>query len=128
LVDDFCTRFMTMSCRDPAISEDHQIQLFLTGLGQHLRMNVALQKPATLDDAVTYARAYEERDKFLHDKFLPAPAMFTSRSMPRLSGRSQTTPTHSTTTSGPSVILAASSADKPTTKRLSPTQGPVLQV
>jgi hypothetical protein len=123
LVDDFCTRFMTMSCRDPAISEDHQIQLFLTGLGQHLRMNVALQKLATLDDAVTYACAYEERDKFL-----PAPAMFASRSTPRLSGRSQTTPTHSTTTSGPSVILAASSADKPATKRLSPTQGPVLQV
>jgi hypothetical protein len=41
-VDDFCTRFMSLSCCDPAILEDHQIQLLMAGLGQPLRMNVAL--------------------------------------------------------------------------------------
>jgi hypothetical protein len=63
-IDDFCARVMSLSCRDPAISKDHQIQLLLVGLGQHLRTNVALQKPVTLDGIVMYTRTYEQRDKF----------------------------------------------------------------
>jgi hypothetical protein len=49
---------MALSCRDPAISKDHQVQLFTTGLGRQLRTDVALRKPATLYEAVMYARAY----------------------------------------------------------------------
>jgi hypothetical protein len=32
-VDDFTKRFMALSCRDTAITESHQVQLFITGLG-----------------------------------------------------------------------------------------------
>jgi hypothetical protein len=53
---------MALSCRNPAISEDHQVQLFTAGLGQQLRTDMALQKPATLDKAVMYARAYARWD------------------------------------------------------------------
>jgi hypothetical protein len=50
---------MALSCRDPTISEDHQVQLFTTGLGHQLR---TFQKPTSLDEAVMYARAYAQRD------------------------------------------------------------------
>jgi hypothetical protein len=58
-VDDFCVRFMV-------------------GLGQPLCTDVALQKPATLDDAVMYAHAYEQRNQL-------SPATTTSQS--RSAGR-----------------------------------------
>jgi hypothetical protein len=58
----YCTKFMALSCCDPTISEDHQVQLFMMGLGQQLETDVALQKPATLHKAVMYARAYAQRD------------------------------------------------------------------
>jgi hypothetical protein len=60
-VDSFCNRFMALSCRDPEIIEAHQIQLFMAGLDQPLRTDVALQKPATMDEAIMYAHAYEQR-------------------------------------------------------------------
>jgi hypothetical protein len=31
-IEDYCAKFMVLSCRDPAISEDHQVQLFTMGL------------------------------------------------------------------------------------------------
>jgi hypothetical protein len=68
---------MSLSCYDPAISKDHQIQLLLVGLGQHLRTNVTLQKPVTLDGIVMYARTYEQRDKFF-----TVPTTTASRSTP----------------------------------------------
>jgi hypothetical protein len=51
-------RYDTLSCHDPAIIGDHQMQLFTTGLGQLLRTDVVLQKSATLDVSVMDARAY----------------------------------------------------------------------
>jgi hypothetical protein len=33
---------MSLSFKDPAISEDHQVQLFTVGLGHHLRTDVVL--------------------------------------------------------------------------------------
>jgi hypothetical protein len=43
LVDEFAKRFMALSCRDPTITEQQQIQLFTTGLGDPLRLDAALQ-------------------------------------------------------------------------------------
>jgi hypothetical protein len=42
-VDEFAKQFMALSCRDPTITEQQQIQLFTTGLGDPLRLDVALQ-------------------------------------------------------------------------------------
>jgi hypothetical protein len=39
-----------------------QIQLFITDLGDPLWMDVALQQPASLDDAIIFARVYEKRN------------------------------------------------------------------
>jgi hypothetical protein len=61
-VDDYCKRFMSLSCHDPVISESHQIQLFTVGLGKPLRTDVSMQKPETLNKAIMHARAYEQRD------------------------------------------------------------------
>jgi hypothetical protein len=59
-VDDFAKRFMALSCRDTAITEAHQAQLFLAGLGKPLHTDVALHRPPTVDDAIMLARAYEQ--------------------------------------------------------------------
>jgi hypothetical protein len=61
LVDDYCSQFMALSCHDSSIIEDHQVQIFVAGLGHPLRTDFALQRPLTLDEAVMYARAYEQR-------------------------------------------------------------------
>jgi hypothetical protein len=54
-VDEFTKRFMALSCRDPSITKPHQIQLFISGLG------VALQQSSSMDDAIIFARAFEQR-------------------------------------------------------------------
>jgi hypothetical protein len=46
--------------RSPDI-EAHQIQLFMAGLGQPLCTDVAFQKSSTMDEAIMYAHAYEQR-------------------------------------------------------------------
>jgi hypothetical protein len=42
-VDDYSKRFMSLSCRDPLLIEPQQIQLYITGLGDPLCTEVALQ-------------------------------------------------------------------------------------
>jgi hypothetical protein len=54
-IDDFTKKFMALSCCDTAITEAHQVQLFLAGLGNPLRTDVVLQRPATLDDTIMLA-------------------------------------------------------------------------
>jgi hypothetical protein len=61
---------MALLCHDPAITEDHQILFFTTSLGQPLRIDAALQKLATLDAIIMYARAYVQHDKTM----MPQPA------------------------------------------------------
>jgi hypothetical protein len=60
-VDESAKRFMALSCRDPTITEQQQIQLFRMGLGDPLRLDVTLQQPTLMDDAVIFVRAYEQR-------------------------------------------------------------------
>jgi hypothetical protein len=54
---------MALSCRDPTLTKPQQIQLFMTGLGQPLRTDVALQQPASLDAVIVLDRAYEQRER-----------------------------------------------------------------
>jgi hypothetical protein len=60
-VDEFAKQFMVLLCHDPSITKPQQIQLFITGLGDPLRLDVTLQQPSLMDDAVIFARAYEQR-------------------------------------------------------------------
>jgi hypothetical protein len=57
-IEDYCAKFMSLSCHDPVISKEHQVHLFMAGLGHQLRTDVALQQPSTLDHAVMYTWAY----------------------------------------------------------------------
>jgi hypothetical protein len=41
-VDEYCSRFMALYCHDPSLTEVQQIQLFVTGLGQPLCMDVVV--------------------------------------------------------------------------------------
>lgn len=100
-VDDYCNKFLSLSCRDTSLTEAQQIQLFTVGLGKPLRTDVSLRRPVTLDDAIMYARAYEQR-------LAPsdcAPARATSCALPK------TQPTASST---------SSAASSPLAKKLSP--------
>jgi hypothetical protein len=59
-VEEFCNRFMSLSCRDHSCTKHQQVQLFTTGHEEPLHTNVALQQPATLDEVIMLARAYEQ--------------------------------------------------------------------
>jgi hypothetical protein len=58
-VDEFCGKFMTLSCRDLSLMKGQQIQLFTTSLGEPLRTDVALKQLCSLDAAVMFTRTYE---------------------------------------------------------------------
>jgi hypothetical protein len=61
-VNDYTARFMELSCRNKSLTEHQQIQLYIAGLSDPLRTDVQLQQPTKLDDAVIFARAYEQRN------------------------------------------------------------------
>ncbi|MEJ2003071.1 MAG: retropepsin-like aspartic protease [Maritimibacter sp.] len=93
-VDKFCKHFIALSCRDTSLTEPQQIQLFITGLGDPLRTDVALQQPASLDNAIISACAYEQRNVSWdssyqslarapnRSSFKPAPSVATSALSP----------------------------------------------
>jgi hypothetical protein len=61
-IDDYCNKFMALLCCNPAITKDHQIQLFTDGFGQPLQTDVTLQKLMSLDAAVMLVRACTQLD------------------------------------------------------------------
>ncbi|WVZ76919.1 hypothetical protein U9M48_024837 [Paspalum notatum var. saurae] len=61
MVDEFTDKFIALSCRDSNLSEPQQVQLYIVGLVNPLKTDVALRRPRTLEDAVMLARAYEQR-------------------------------------------------------------------
>jgi hypothetical protein len=68
---------MGLLCRDSAISENHQIQPFMVGLGHQFRTDVTLHKSMSLDEVVMYAQAYAQRDT---SRALPPPLVGRSTS------------------------------------------------
>jgi hypothetical protein len=102
-VDEFAKRFMALSYRDTAITEAHQVQLFIAGLDKPLRTDVTLQRPTTLDDAVMMARAYKQRDGLLPP---PPSAPPSARTPPRATFRP-------IAASAPPPLVAASVASAP---------------
>jgi hypothetical protein len=113
-VDKFCSRFMALSCHDHSLTETQQIQLFTTGLGEPLHTDVALQRPASLDEVVMFARAYEPRSTAPTGP----PHNSSSRSSSEaLSAAAAAPPTSMVASSVPTL------SNKPSTRRkLSPTE------
>jgi hypothetical protein len=54
-IDDYSKRFMSLSYRDPLLMEPQQIQLYITGLGNPLRTDVALQQEEHVSGGVAAA-------------------------------------------------------------------------
>jgi hypothetical protein len=96
-VNDYCNRFMALSYRDLTLTETQQVQLFITGLANPLRTDVALMQPRTLADAVVFARAYEQRGVITASTTTPTRA--PSRSFEKTAGA---TPVQSVASSGAS--------------------------
>lgn len=61
-VDDYEEQFLMLVCRCEGLTEAHQVELFVGGLHKSIRTDIKLMYPATLEDAMDHARAYEERD------------------------------------------------------------------
>jgi hypothetical protein len=62
-VDEYNKKLITdLSCRDPSLTESQQVQLFITSLGNPLQTNVLLKQPETLNNAIMFATAYEQRN------------------------------------------------------------------
>jgi hypothetical protein len=114
-VDDYAKPFIALSCRDTSLTEPLQVQLFIIGLGDPLRTNVALQQPASLDDAIIFARANEQRNI---SRVVPSTP---TRSTPRSSYRFAPASALLLAASGPAT--SSTSVNKPTTTiHLSPTE------
>jgi hypothetical protein len=60
-IDDFYNCFVVLSCRELTLTEPLQVQLFIAGLGPPLRIDVALLQSVSLEEALKFVRAYEQR-------------------------------------------------------------------
>jgi hypothetical protein len=60
-VEEYKDQFLALACRDADLSDHQLIQIYTAGLGNPLKTDVALRRPATLDDAIMLARAYAQR-------------------------------------------------------------------
>jgi hypothetical protein len=58
-VANYMKAFLTHLSRCDTITEPHQVAIFTAGLGEPLQTDVELQRPASLEDAMGLARAYE---------------------------------------------------------------------
>jgi hypothetical protein len=61
-IDEYSKKFIALSCCDPSLTEPQQVQLFISDLGNPLWTDVSLQQSKTLDYAIIFARAYEQRN------------------------------------------------------------------
>jgi hypothetical protein len=66
-IDEYQERFLTLLARCEDVNEQQQIAIFSAGLPPHMGIDVDLQKPTTLDDAMSLARAFERRLQLTED-------------------------------------------------------------
>jgi hypothetical protein len=97
-VDDYTDQFLALACRDADLSDHQLVQIYMAGLVNPLKTDVALRRPATLDDAIMLARVYEQRLE-LHPTDQP-PGRGT-RASTQASSASATTRVAAATTSVP---------------------------
>jgi hypothetical protein len=71
-VADYQTRFLVPVNRCKGLSELHQINIFTAGLHDPLKIDVELEQPMTLEEAMTLARAYEHRLAIVADTTTPS--------------------------------------------------------
>jgi hypothetical protein len=95
----FHSKFLSLLACCEGLDEKHQINIFTVGLGNPLKTDVELEHPASLEEAMALARAYEQR--------LSMTELLLGRPLPRStpnrtpgSGRQLLLPTPTTATQG----------------------------
>jgi hypothetical protein len=73
-VVDCQNKFLQLVNRCANLSEKHQIDIFTAGLRNPLKTDVELEQPATLEEAMDLARAYEQQLSMTDDVPSPTPA------------------------------------------------------
>jgi hypothetical protein len=58
-VEEYQRQFLTLLCRCEGLSPQHQMNLFIAGLGEPMSSDVEMQRPAALQAALSLARAFE---------------------------------------------------------------------
>jgi hypothetical protein len=61
-VAEFQDQFLILMARCDDVTKQQQIAIYTVGLGDHLSIDVELQCPVTLEDAVSLSRAFERRN------------------------------------------------------------------
>jgi hypothetical protein len=120
-VDEFGKRFIALSYRDTSLTEQQQIQLFITGLGDPQWTDMALQQPANLDDAIIFAHAYQQRNASRNNVHQPL-SRAPSRSSFKLALSSA-----STSPSPTSAALTSASVSKPASSAIRLTSAKIAQ-
>jgi hypothetical protein len=78
-VADYMEAFLTHLSRCDTITEPHQVAIFTAGLGEPLQTDIELQRPASLEDAMGLARAYERRSTTIAPPSTPAALRSSSK-------------------------------------------------
>lgn len=60
-VEDYTDKFLGLAYREADITETQLVQFYTAVLVNPLKTDVALHRPQTVDDAIMFARAYEQR-------------------------------------------------------------------
>jgi hypothetical protein len=58
-VEEYQCQFLTLLCRYEGLSPQHQMNLFIAGLGEPMSSDVEMQRPADLQAALSLAQAFE---------------------------------------------------------------------
>jgi hypothetical protein len=117
-VSDYQTQFLAKLTRFDGVTERQQVDIFTAGLRSQLHIDVELQDPTTLEEAMALARAAFERRMELDEEHTRTPTCSRQATPPRA------TPTRAAT-QAPPTPTARVKAPPPTDTRfthLSPTE------
>ena len=89
-VEEYQRRFLALLCRCDDLTPQHQIDLFTAGLGQPLSSDVEMQRPTSLESAMSLARAYERRTS---SSFQAPKSAFRSKQLAAPCASATSTPT-----------------------------------
>jgi hypothetical protein len=60
IVEDYTNNFLALACHNADLTEVQLVQMYMAGLVNSLKTDIALCRRATLNEAIMLARAYEQ--------------------------------------------------------------------
>jgi hypothetical protein len=114
-VANYQTKFMSLQARCKDLTEKHQINIFTAGLHNPLHVNVELENPEMLNDAMALAWAYEQRLTLADDVPAKHPS---SRATPACLSLKPMSLPKASSTSGAKELTTTTTSAAPRLKRL----------